>query len=216
MRKSVRVGPFRFNLSKSGIGVSAGIRGLRIGAGPRGNYVHMGRGGLYYRKSLSSKPKTLQPDPPIENLPREALELTPPIYSHDTLQEIDSDDIEQLVDSSSADIVNELNSKRRIFRLWPTSAAAGVVGTAYLAAQSFPVGWLYMAIATSILITAAAGYRDLLAKTVVILYDIEDEFQGSYASLHASFEEMMRCDAKWHLEAEGQLEIRNITPALIV
>src|SRR3954468_10310539 len=52
LRKSLRVGPLRFNLSGSGIGVSTGIPGLRIGTGPRGNYIHAGRGGLYYRKSL--------------------------------------------------------------------------------------------------------------------------------------------------------------------
>lgn len=54
IRKSLRFGPLRFNLSKSGVGVSAGVKSLRIGAGPRGNYVHMGRGWLYYRASLSS------------------------------------------------------------------------------------------------------------------------------------------------------------------
>ena len=37
LRKGVKVGPLRFNLSKSGIGVSAGIKGLRFGSGPRGN-----------------------------------------------------------------------------------------------------------------------------------------------------------------------------------
>ena len=52
LRKSISVGPLRFNLSKSGVGVSAGIKGLRFGVGPRGNYVHMGRGGLYYRATL--------------------------------------------------------------------------------------------------------------------------------------------------------------------
>ena len=31
LRKSVSVGPFRFNLSGSGVGVSAGIRGFRVG-----------------------------------------------------------------------------------------------------------------------------------------------------------------------------------------
>lgn len=44
IRKSVSVGPFRFNHSKSGVGVSAGIAGLRLGSGPRGNYVHRGSG----------------------------------------------------------------------------------------------------------------------------------------------------------------------------
>ena len=40
LRKSVSVGPLRFNLSKSGIGISAGVKGFRVGAGPRGNYIH--------------------------------------------------------------------------------------------------------------------------------------------------------------------------------
>lgn len=73
LRKSISVGPLRFNLSKSGIGVSAGVTGLRFGVGPRGNYVHMGRGGLYYRATLppssSSRNSPSQPlspaDPPI-------------------------------------------------------------------------------------------------------------------------------------------------------
>src|SRR5947199_10021095 len=54
LRKSVSVGPLRFNLSGSGIGVSCGIPGLRIGTGPRGNYIHAGRGGIYYRKTFST------------------------------------------------------------------------------------------------------------------------------------------------------------------
>ncbi|MGI8437286.1 MAG: DUF4236 domain-containing protein [Chthoniobacterales bacterium] len=52
LRKGLRFGPIRINLSKSGVGVSAGVKGLRVGTGPRGNYIHAGRGGLYYRKSL--------------------------------------------------------------------------------------------------------------------------------------------------------------------
>jgi hypothetical protein len=54
LRKSFRFGPVRLNLSKSGLGYSFGIKGARIGSGPRGNYIHMGRYGLYYRESLPS------------------------------------------------------------------------------------------------------------------------------------------------------------------
>ena len=58
-RKSVKIGPFRLNFSKSGIGVSAGVPGARISTGPRGTYIHMGRNGFYYRKKLDeSTPKT--------------------------------------------------------------------------------------------------------------------------------------------------------------
>ena len=55
IRKAFSAGPIRFNLSKSGIGISAGVTGARIGRSPGGRtYVHGGRWGLYYRKTLSS------------------------------------------------------------------------------------------------------------------------------------------------------------------
>jgi hypothetical protein len=54
LRKSIKAGPLRFNLSKSGIGMSAGVKGLRVGTGPRGAYVHAGRGGIYYRQTLGA------------------------------------------------------------------------------------------------------------------------------------------------------------------
>jgi hypothetical protein len=53
LRKSFSFGPLRINLSKSGLGASAGVTGLRVGGGPKGKYLHAGRGGLYYRKSLN-------------------------------------------------------------------------------------------------------------------------------------------------------------------
>ncbi|HKX05627.1 MAG TPA: DUF4236 domain-containing protein [Methylomirabilota bacterium] len=55
LRKSLRFGPLRLNLSKSGVGASVGIRGLRVGAGPRGSYIAGGRGGLYFREPLDPK-----------------------------------------------------------------------------------------------------------------------------------------------------------------
>ena len=61
LRKSISAGPFRFNLSGSGLGLSVGVKGFRVGTGPRGNYVHMGRDGLYYRASFGGAhrpPKT--------------------------------------------------------------------------------------------------------------------------------------------------------------
>ena len=52
IRKSVSVGPFRLNFSKGGVGASVGVKGFRVGTGPRGHYVHAGAGGLYYRSSI--------------------------------------------------------------------------------------------------------------------------------------------------------------------
>ncbi|WP_410669075.1 DUF4236 domain-containing protein [Amycolatopsis sp. cmx-4-68] len=52
LRTSIRLGPVRVGVSKSGIGVSAGVPGLRLGTGPRGSYVRVGVGGVSYRATL--------------------------------------------------------------------------------------------------------------------------------------------------------------------
>jgi hypothetical protein len=54
LRKSINFGPLRFNFSKSGVGVSAGVKGARISKGPRGTYIHAGRGGFHYQQRLDS------------------------------------------------------------------------------------------------------------------------------------------------------------------
>lgn len=55
-RKSFRLfGPFRINLSRGGIGVSAGVKGARISAGPTGTRITLSKAGLQYRKQLKNK-----------------------------------------------------------------------------------------------------------------------------------------------------------------
>jgi len=55
LRKSFSAGPIRLNLSKSGLGVSAGVTGARLGINKNGAYVHGGRHGLYYREQLGKR-----------------------------------------------------------------------------------------------------------------------------------------------------------------
>lgn len=55
LRKSLSFGPVRFNLSKGGVGVSAGVTGARVGLNKNGAYVHGGRHGFYYRDKIGKK-----------------------------------------------------------------------------------------------------------------------------------------------------------------
>jgi hypothetical protein len=49
----------RLNLSKSGLGVSAGVKGLRVGMDAKGRrYLAGGRGGLYFREYAKTSPTT--------------------------------------------------------------------------------------------------------------------------------------------------------------
>jgi len=57
-RKSTKVGPFRLNFSKAGVGVSVGVKGARVGVNSRNTYIQVGRGGIYYRKHFSHKNTT--------------------------------------------------------------------------------------------------------------------------------------------------------------
>src|ERR1700761_5420662 len=100
--KSVSVGPFRFNLSKSGVGISTGIKGFRIGTGPRGNYIQMGRGGVYFRQTL---PGAARP----HSIPQISTENSSDIK----MEEVGSGSVGNMVDSSSANLLNEINTKSK-------------------------------------------------------------------------------------------------------
>jgi len=55
-RKYFRFGPPRLNLSKSGLALSGGLKGARVGITSRGRrYVHLGRGGIYYQKTKAEE-----------------------------------------------------------------------------------------------------------------------------------------------------------------
>lgn len=138
IRKSVSVGPFRFNLSKSGIGVSAGIKGLRIGTGPKGHYIHAGRGGLYYRSSIGSRSQTKprsggasegSSSPPLTPASPRGPNRPPAQYSEPNVQMIpvSSEDVLQMQDARFSDVLADLRTKQGAL---PLMAIAGWGGGA--------------------------------------------------------------------------------------
>src|SRR5207248_10868322 len=67
-RRSMKVaGPLRLNFSKSGLGLSLGVRGMHVGVSPRrGPYLRAGvpGTGIYYRKSLGQRQAPVHTAPP--------------------------------------------------------------------------------------------------------------------------------------------------------
>ncbi|MDH5931493.1 DUF4236 domain-containing protein [Vibrio splendidus] len=204
IRKSISVGPFRFNLSKSGLGVSAGIKGLRVGTGPRGNYVRMGVKGIYYRTTI---PKNSNNQHDSVNI--DPIEACVPLSStHEPLKEIESSDVTQIVDSSSAELLNELNSKRTKSSSWPFVITL-FFSLAFIAYKSQLPQW---AIATILgvgcILTWVAHTKDILAKTTVLFYDFEPEMESAYAQLLESAERLAKCSKVWHIAASGRVIAR--------
>ena len=109
LRKSIKAGPFRFNLSKSGAGLSFGIKGLRIGSGPRGNYIHAGRGGLYYRTSVSKAGLKVKNSNSKQGTSHSVEQLDFQIIE---MKEIDSGSVLEMKDVKYSNILDELNEKQ--------------------------------------------------------------------------------------------------------
>jgi len=200
IRKSVRVGPFRFNLSKSGIGVSAGVKGFRVGSGPRGNYVHAGRGGLYYRETLPSlsEPRSLTPRVAVSG-------PAPERITHETLIEIESGNVSQMTSSSAANLLAELNSKQAKIPLWPF--VTGLLALVWIVVAVHGVSsWTLITLAIVGLVGAVLVSRyDEVRKCTVVFYDFDAEMEAAYQDVHDTFEALSRSAYVWHVESSGRV-----------
>ncbi len=211
IRKSVRVGPFRFNLSKSGIGVSAGVRGFRAGTGPHGSYVHMGTGGIYFRKSLSAGRHSPSPGRPAEPASLPAIHPRQPEVPEDAVGpfiEIESASVLEMTDSSSEALLKEFITKRKRIRLWPMSAGLTVLTIAILAANSSPFWILALAALPLAAVTVWLYFWDEIRKSVVVFYDLEAPLECAYQKLVDAIRGIQSCARVWHLESTAQVHDR--------
>src|SRR5215813_5440326 len=134
LRKSFGLGPLRLNLSKSGLGASVGVRGARIGIGPRGNYVRLGRGGLYYQRYFRTS-NTTSPGPAIPIVPlQEHAGPAAPIVTAD---------VSQLHDSSAETLLQELTEKHNQRRIAPIFAIAFVIATVLMLSVQLSI-WIML------------------------------------------------------------------------
>jgi hypothetical protein len=202
LRKSIKVGPFRLNLSKSGIGISGGIPGFRIGSGPRGNYVHMGRGGLYYRKTLGGNGSSQRSGSGSSH--GQAPALPPPPIAD--LIEIDSADVSQMRPCSALDLLQEIEEKSRLHRLGPWVLAAGLALILWPISIGLP---LPIPLGLSILVATTAFFafqHDAVRKTVVLFYEFDAAAEQAYEALQAAAAGLTQCAGVWHLPSSGTIQ----------
>ena len=192
LRKSVSVGPFRFNLSGSGVGMSVGFPGFRVGSGPRGNYVHLRMGAVQYRQTIS---------PPRE---RPSLPALVPIGTHAPLEAIESADAALIADSSSEQLLAEIREKRRRIRSTPFAIVMAIV-TAFFAAGS---GWFFAVAILGTALIAAARYFDKVRRTTVILYDFDPAVGQAFGRFSEWAEALAGSHGKWHIAGSGRVHDR--------
>ncbi|WP_072385350.1 DUF4236 domain-containing protein [Hyphomicrobium sp. CS1BSMeth3] len=195
LRKSITVGPFRFNLSKSGIGLSVGVRGLRVGTGPRGHYIHAGASGFYYRAAIG---RAGDRTPPASVRPHQAAVS---FVDNVAMEEIESGDVLAMTDVRFQDVIDEINRKCRQVRL--SSILGWSVGGI--------AAWIALGVANAVPLLAilpayAIGkWLDGHRRTTVLFYNLEPPVLAAYRELIAAFEQMSRSAKSWHISAAGRV-----------
>lgn len=217
IRKSLSIGPFRLNLSKSGVGVSVGVKGFRVGAGPSGRYVHMGRGGLYYRKTLHSNRSTASFIP-------EGMRVEEP--GNGQTFKFNSTDAVQMVDSSAEDLIEDLNARHGTARLTPIAGCAFLALLLVTYALLVPAWIAIMLGLPALPVCFWLHQRDQVRKTIALIYELDDDMQNLAHHLYGSFEHIMEAshvwcvqsvsevlDRKYHAGAVANFQRQRITPS---
>ena len=193
LRKSVSFGGVRINFAKSGMGASIGVKGFRVGTGARGNYVHMGQNGVYYRAAIGQK--NTRPNHFSESQFSES--QVPSITSKDGLlfQDIESGDLSLILDSSSEELISEINQKGKLFPLWTVALLLALI----------PKIGAFLSVVLGLLVYFMV---DKKRRTTILFYDIEEETEQNIQSFYDAFDEIMNCSAKWHVSARANVDDR--------
>lgn len=205
LRKSLRVGPFRFNLSKSGVGVSTGVRGFRLGSGPRGNYVHMGVGGLYYRATLPGSKAGTQNSgsSPHKEPTNEYLDQSR--VGADAAQHLQQAEVSTIVDASSQELISEIQEKHKKFPFWPFLGVLLFVGFVKVNSLGLP-DWAAIAyLITSLALVAGVFYYDQIRKTVVLFYDFDEVMETAYQNVFDSLSKLSAANRVWFTETSARV-----------
>lgn len=206
IRKSIKAGPFRFNLSKSGVGLSVGVRGFRLGAGPRGNYVRAGVGGFYYAQTLSAS-RTKRSDNVYD---RSLYQPKPPsapdlniIVDGIQMEEIGSTNIESMQDSSAKHILEQIQINHKKVRLSYVISLVFLIAAfgTFRISHTFAYTFFVLSIFGNILGRWIDSYR----RTTVIYYDFESRVLEYYEQFVAAFNKISSCKRVWHLTSAGKI-----------
>jgi hypothetical protein len=201
-RKSKSFGPFRLNFSKSGIGLSAGIKGARISTNSRGTYVNLGMNGMYYRKRISQK---------------SANDTSSFAYqrSHESSNDdADNELMNSLTDTDSQAFINELESKDKMISFLQIYALVSFFCyILFISTMGFMIvthiAWLVTAILILVLIIMGGNYVqkiDTQRRSLHLHYTMDGELKSLYEKFLQYFEKFSASEKIWQ-----QLSAQEVT-----
>ena len=157
----------------------------------------MGCGGIYFRHTL--------PHPSISGGKRIPSEVPGKNDSGIEFKEIESGSVSQMVDSSSAALLEEINSKAKKPLIWPWVLGSSLSLLALLL-QTGVAAWVY-----TLFIPLFSGgmvwatHADKMRKTVVLFYELDPPVEQAFQNLHNAFDTLRGCSMVWHIESQGNI-----------
>ncbi|NMC12528.1 MAG: DUF4236 domain-containing protein [Chloroflexi bacterium] len=207
IRKSIKVGPLRLNFSKSGIGVSAGVKGARVATGPRGMYIHLGRNGIYYRQKIDGSVVDTQPTTPKNSK-----------ASFDS-SFVETTSIDNLIESTNKDTLAQINSRIQqpafaltigilstvlagiivLFSFSILNSVSSVLQIAFPVLAIFSVliavgVWLF-----GIWVAWVTSQQEKLARTTTLQYKLDDEAKAKFVTVQDSLESLSKSACIWRV-----------------
>jgi hypothetical protein len=202
-RKSVNLGPLRLNFSKSGIGTSVGVKGARVSFTPRGTYINMGAHGIYYRKRLD-------PPPPESSAYRQE-DVRHESHTRVQRGEIWTADAGQLVDSSSKEMLSEINRNAARLAYAPFVWIFGLIATVGMIAllqsqlgeraEIFSLCVGIVGVASTVVAAIPTAARDSLQRTTPLFYELDELAEQRFDQLQHSCRSLGQSQRVWRVQS---------------
>lgn len=185
-RKSINFGGLRVNFSQSGIEFSAGIKGFRIGTGPKGNYIHMDLNGFSYKNFFSNNPK--------RNTSKKQNHSNPYHETSYKFNNLEGNNIQNLVNSNHNMLIREINEKNKKIRL---TFIWSLISFCFTLIN--PIFFFFL------FLTPLFIFMDNKRKTILIIYDIEKEIEEKIQAFYNTFNKIINSSSKWHIPLSANL-----------
>jgi len=195
LRKSFKVGPIRLNLSRSGIGTSIGIPGMRLGVRPDGKaYIHAGRHGVYFRQQVGGTRRHTTHEPATVG----GSTIAYPTAS-----------AAQIANASNSDLVDAINAMRRLprydWQAWLGAILSGIVllpMSVILASNSIFLGILPLgaSLTVCIVLLIFAGQVtgwERQRRRMHLNYCLEGRFCEAYQWIVSALNHLAGCQRVW-------------------
>src|SRR5262249_38740298 len=113
---------------------------------------------------------------------------------------VETGNVLEMRPANGSQIVEQINEKLRLISFWPLPLIAAAIAYAYLSNQP---SWQWLAMVSVVLgtgLSAFLAYYDKQRKTVVIMYDLDEDAIAPFRRFAEAFDELRAANRIWNID----------------